>query len=223
MNRVAFFDSVRHIHPYGRITPQAVAWTEAVLEGLLGRKIPVSHAAYIFATAHHESDHWRTMEEYASGKAYEGRKDLGNTQPGDGVRFKGRGLVQITGRTNYTRWSVRLGVDLIQYPEKAAKLVYAVPILIDGCLLGTFTGKSLADYDNYFDMRTVVNGDKNRRRKDGKRIGDVIADYAKVYEFALREAGFTGVPEIPVEPEQPKSGPCAAFFNAVRKWKRGQQ
>src|SRR5438105_4889581 len=45
------------------------------------------------------------MEEIASGAAYEGRGDLGNTQPGDGVRFKGRGPIQVTGRHNYTALS----------------------------------------------------------------------------------------------------------------------
>ena len=72
--------------------------------------------AMFIAQLCHESGGFRYVEELASGKAYEGRKDLGNTEPGDGVRFKGRGLIQITGRENYRACGDALGVDLLSDP-----------------------------------------------------------------------------------------------------------
>lgn len=81
---------------------------------------PVRIAAFLAQTAH-ESGQFRYLEEIASGAAYEGRKDLGNTQPGDGKRFKGRGIIQLTGRSNYQRAGAELGVDLVLQPQLAAK------------------------------------------------------------------------------------------------------
>lgn len=68
----------------------------------------------------HESVQLTAFEEYASGKAYEGRKDLGNTKLGDGVRYKGRGAIQLTGRANYRQVGQALGVDLENNPTLAS-------------------------------------------------------------------------------------------------------
>ena len=73
--------------------------------------------AHWLAQVAHESAELRYTKELASGKAYEGRKDLGNAQKGDGVRFKGRGLIQITGRANYAAYAKYCSFDVVAEPE----------------------------------------------------------------------------------------------------------
>lgn len=84
-----------------------------------------TRAAAFLAQIAHESGQLIYTRELASGAAYEGRRDLGNTQPGDGKKFKGRGLIQITGRTNYQMLSMVIGVDFIANPELLEGAVYA--------------------------------------------------------------------------------------------------
>lgn len=72
--------------------------------------------AHFLAQIGHESGSLRFSEELASGEAYEGRIDLGNTRAGDGKRFKGRGLIQLTGRANYQSYSSATGIDYIKNP-----------------------------------------------------------------------------------------------------------
>ncbi|MCB9737337.1 MAG: peptidoglycan-binding protein [Deltaproteobacteria bacterium] len=84
-------------------------------------------AMYIAQIAH-ESDRFNGLTEYASGKGYENRKDLGNTQRGDGPKFKGRGGIHLTGRANYKEASEHFGVDFVKNPELAAEPQWAFKI-----------------------------------------------------------------------------------------------
>ncbi len=83
-------------------------------------------SAFISQAAH-ETDGFKSLKEYASGAAYEGRADLGNTQPGDGVKFKGRGIFMYTGRANYRDVSRHLFGDdrLLNNPEILEQPKYA--------------------------------------------------------------------------------------------------
>ncbi|MEY5049998.1 MAG: hypothetical protein RLZZ175_3357 [Bacteroidota bacterium] len=81
--------------------------------------------AMFLAQIIHESGAFRYVKEIASGSAYEGRKDLGNTHPGDGVKFKGRGLIQITGRANYEQISKAFQVDFVAKPELLESIEFA--------------------------------------------------------------------------------------------------
>lgn len=107
----------------------------------------------------HESDGFCTTVEYASGKAYEGRADLGNKEPGDGVRYKGRGLIQLTGRDNYRRYGKDLRLDLVGDPDLAAEP--ATSLLI-ACAFWTLNGlNSLADLNDVEAITRRINGGLN--------------------------------------------------------------
>lgn len=97
----------------------------AIAAGLKGAEL----ASFMSQVAH-ESDDFRTAEEYASGAAYEGRTDLGNNQVGDGKKFKGRGYIQLTGRSNYEKAGKDLGLDLVNNPSLAEKPENAAAISI---------------------------------------------------------------------------------------------
>lgn len=118
-------------------------------------------AAFIAQLAH-ESGCFRYVRELASGKAYEGRKDLGNTVEGDGVKFKGRGLIQITGKSNYKNASLALFNDLrlLSNPELLEVPEYAVK---SACWFWSVWAK-LNDEADKGDFKTItkrINGGLN--------------------------------------------------------------
>ena len=119
---------------------------------------PARVAAFL-AQIGHESARFRYVEELASGKAYEGRKDLGNVEPGDGVRFKGRGLIQITGRNNYRLCGDYLGVDLLSDPELLERPDYAS--LSAAWYWYTHGLNELADKGDFRRITKIINGGTN--------------------------------------------------------------
>ena len=168
-NRMAYmvfdYDTLKAFAPYGK---------DDILNGIVKYQIIIqdygiyNHRLQMFmAQIAHESDGFRTTTEYSSGESYEGRKDLGNLNPGDGPRFKGRGLIQLTGRHNYEVFSKILGKPLINYPESVANFPLALEV---SCLY--WRQKDLNRYADKGDFETIT------KRINGGLIGyDQRLDY----------------------------------------------
>lgn len=180
---------------FGGIRPLTGALNQSQVDGFntllkIMAPWPVSWAAYGLATAWPETAFtMQPIHEYG-GPAYfkrrydiEGSKpalarDLGNIHPGDGVKYAGRGYVQITGRTNYRRFGIEDAPDDALKPDVAAR------IMVEGMTKGSFTGKKLADYlpGDYVNARRIINGTDNAEK---------IAGYARAFEAALRAGGWS--------------------------------
>jgi RHS repeat-associated protein len=141
--------------------------------------------AYLLATATWESGpggigrHMTEMGNTAYFSQYDGR--LGNTNPGDGALYRGRGYVQITGKSNYQTWSDELGVNLVKTPGLAATPDIAAQIAVEGTDRGSFRGHlSLYDFINpsgtdFLHARGVINGDI---AKNGGAIAKIASGLA---------------------------------------------
>jgi len=138
---------------------------ESIINTAKNQQLINAQIAYILATAEHESDSFNTLEEYADGTKYENRSDLGNNEDGDGVRFKGRGYAQLTGRRNYTKYADITGIKLVEFPiilmNWAALSAY---IIVHGMINGIYTTHKLEKFvndkeQNFIKARRVVNGD----------------------------------------------------------------
>ncbi|HEX8699171.1 MAG TPA: peptidoglycan-binding protein [Myxococcaceae bacterium] len=123
-----------------------------------GINTPKRQAAFLAQLAH-ESAEFRYFEELASGAAYEGRKDLGNIHPGDGVRYKGRGPIQLTGRANYRAAGKALGIDLEGNPRRAADV--DVGFRTAAWFWNSRNLNSYADQGNFREITRRINGGFN--------------------------------------------------------------
>lgn len=115
--------------------------------------------AHFIAQVAHESDGFHTTREYASGADYEWRDDLGNIYAGDGIKFKGRGLIQVTGRHNYKRCGAALGIDLIANPQRLED--YDLACMSAGWFWDEQGLNGLADNDDLRKITRVINGGFN--------------------------------------------------------------
>jgi putative chitinase len=101
---------------------RAENWLDAINEAMSAYDIttPTRQAAFLAQIGHESGNLRYTREIWGPTPAqvgYEGREDLGNNEKGDGYRYMGRGLIQVTGRANYQRVSDALGKDFVSEPE----------------------------------------------------------------------------------------------------------
>lgn len=165
MSHAAFFDAIRPMFG-GKLTASQVQGVEIILTATDG--LPVSHRAYLLATAKHETANTMQPIHEMGRRAYFNKYEpgtrigraLGNTVQGDGYLFRGRGYVQLTGRANYVKAGKKLGMNLVDGPDAALSPMIAARILVQGSSEGWFTGKKLSDYlpDSFVEARRVING-----------------------------------------------------------------
>lgn len=139
-----------------------------------------------------ESAGYRTTEEFASGKEYEGRKDLGNTQKGDGPRYKGRGLLQLTGRANYGAYGEALGVDLVNNPTEAAQPALSLKIACEYWKLHDINAD--CDRDDVQAVTRKVNGGLNGLSERITFTQKAKAAIARLQAVQLSGAALAGAP-----------------------------
>lgn len=217
------------------LSAKQVEGVEAILDEAQRRGTSLLHLAAILAEAAHETGEkmqpisenlnysaqrltqvWpKRFPTLASAKPYANNPQrlankvygdrLGNTDPNDGWIYRGRGLAQITGKTNYAKFGIA------GTPDKASEMATAVRILFDGMEKGLFTGRKLADYDavlfvhppiptfQYYASRSIINGDM---AVNGKKIDT----YGRAFEAALKAAEYVRSVNIPIpapKPDQP--------------------
>lgn len=147
--------------------------------------------AHFMGQVTHECAGFRTTEEFASGAAYEGREDLGNVKKGDGKRYKGRGLIQLTGRANYRNIGEKLGLSLEDNPELAAEPVTSLKIACEYWKSRDIN--TVSDMDNLIKATKLVNGGLNGledRRKYLQKAKTALASIEGI-RVALSEGGNT--------------------------------
>lgn len=203
VDAAAFFEKLAHSDVLGPdLTAGERAGTLAILAAVGAAGWGVAFTAYALATAFHETAGTMQPIRERGGEVYFRRlydpmglnpglaARLGNTAPGDGAMFCGRGYVQLTGRANYAKAAEACHADLVAQPELALQPNIAARILVWGMGGGAFTGKRLATYlppalaanrQQFTDARRIINGVDR---------ADMIAGYALTFQTALTLGGW---------------------------------
>lgn len=199
-DRRAFFAACRYGVMGPRLDPEEVSGAEVILDAMDG--CPISWTAYALATAWHETAHTMQPIPERGGNNYFHRmydikgarpdlaRQMGNTTPGDGVLYRGRGYVQLTWKDNYKKAARRTGQALITKPDLAMRPDIAASIMRSGMEEGWFTGKAFAHFlprtgpasnRQFFDARRIING---------RDKAELVAGYADQFQEALHDGGW---------------------------------
>jgi putative chitinase len=221
IDRDFFMQRVRQTLFHGTLQPRQTKGLALLIdrwEQDHGRQGDRRQLAYILATALHETAATMQPIRERGGSAYL-RKNYdvtgsqpararanGNTQPGDGAHYAGRGYVQLTWKSNYRRVGDLIGVDLAGNPDKAMDPDTAATILICGMEQGWFTGRKLADYFNgsraeWMQARRIVNGLDQ---------AGLIAGYGRRFFAAMQDASQSVSASAPSRPPSPARKPRRA-------------
>lgn len=193
----SFFASLRQ--SFGGLSQEQVDGLNVLLPGM--GAWPLSFVSYALATAYHETAHTMQPIHERGGEAYFRRRyditgnpdkarELGNLSPGDGVKYAGRGYVQLTGKANYRKAEAALGVPLVANPDLAMKADVAAKILVWGMESGSFTGKKLAHYLPQHGPADRAAFKQARRIINGTDRADEIAGIALSFQRALQDGGW---------------------------------
>ena len=199
----------KYAEEFNQLTEETKNDLEIIFSGIenyetsKGGAFTKNQIAYILATIRHETGNFKPVKEYfwgseSSRKKYfeehydpilattearrKNAKKYGNTTQGDGVKYSGRGFVQITWKSNYKKVSTKFGNDFVSHPDLALLPKHSIQITLYGFDSGMFTGKNIHDFINqnqtdYYNARKVINGlDK----------AEQIKVYAEKFEKCLK-------------------------------------
>ncbi|GJE54606.1 hypothetical protein [Methylobacterium thuringiense] len=226
LDKAAFFASVR-LSPFpGHLTPGQVSGMEAILDAC-PPDYPTDFLAAVLGTCPIETAWTMLPIKEMGGTAYLTRmyditgarpakaRELGNLLPGEGAKFAGRGLVQLTGKSNYAKATARLRAlgyllpsqSLVDTPDLAMHPDIAAAIAFIGQKEGWFTGKKLSDYfgpgrADWVNARRIINGTDRAAE---------IAGHARAFQVALKKAGHqpgAAVQRVPTPPVDIKPLPA---------------